>query len=92
MSDVAIRHDMEAHRFEAAVDGHVGFLEYALEGGVLVILHTIVPGEIGGRGIAGGLVQAAVDHAQARGLKLASRCPYASGWLERHPGYAGLLA
>jgi predicted GNAT family acetyltransferase len=92
VSDIAIRHDVEAHRFEADVDGHVGFVEYARDDEVLVVLHTIVPDPIGGRGIAGQLVQAAVDYAQAQGLKLASRCWYASGWLDRHPEYAGLRA
>lgn len=90
MSGLSIRHDVEAHRFETTVDGCVGYVEYARDEEVLVILHTIVPDRIGRRGIAGELVQAAVDFAQAQGLKLASRCWYASAWLDRHPEYAGL--
>lgn len=92
MNDTAIRHDAARHRFETEVDGHVGYVEYALEGGVMSIDHTIVPEAIGGRGIAGKLVQAAVEHARAKGLKIAPRCSYAAAWMERHPQYADLRA
>ena len=92
MNDIAIHHDRVRHLFETEVDGRVGYLEYALEGGTMAIVHTIVPDAIGGRGIAGRLVQAAVDHAQAEGLKIDPRCAYADAWMRRHPQYAGLSA
>jgi predicted GNAT family acetyltransferase len=92
LNGIAIRHDMQRHRFETEVDGHVGYVEYFLDDGVLAIIHTIVPPAIGGRGIAGQLVQAAVDFAQARELKVDPQCSYAEAWMRRHPQYASLRA
>ena len=92
MNGTAIHHDVERHRFETEVDGHVGYVEYALGGGVMSINHTIVPGAIGGRGIAAKLVQAAVDFAQAEGLKIDPQCSYAEAWMRRHPQYDDLRA
>lgn len=91
MNDIAIHHDAKGQRFDAEVEGHAAHLEYRLQGHVLAITHTGVPAAIGGRGIAAKLVQAAVDFAQAQGLKIDPRCAYAEAWMRRHPEYAGLM-
>ncbi len=88
--DLEIRHDPAAHRFLAEVDGHVGYVEYALRDGVMVIAHTIVPPAIGGRGIAAALVKAAVEYARGEGLTVDPRCSYAEAWMRRHPAYGDL--
>jgi predicted GNAT family acetyltransferase len=44
-----------------------------------------VPEALGGRGIAGLLVKAAVDRASHEGLTIVPLCPFARKWLERHP-------
>lgn len=92
MNDIAIRHDASRHRFETDVDGHVGFVEYSIAGDVMAINHTIVPEAIGGRGIAGKLVQSAVEFARAQGLQVEPRCEYAKAWMQRHPEYSGPAA
>ena len=64
MSDVI---DNEAeHRFEVTIDGHRGELTYELEGDRITLIHTGVPEELEGHGLAGQLVQAAVDRATPR--------------------------
>ena len=40
---VDVRHEREANRFAATVDGHECELDYRIEGTVLTILHTGVP-------------------------------------------------
>lgn len=90
--DGTILHDAAQGRFSATVDGHVGYVEYVVRDGVMDILHTIVPEEIGGRGIAGRLVQAALDYARGADLKVRPTCEYAAAWMARHPEYAGLRA
>ena len=72
-------------RFEATVDGHAGRLEYAVRGEVMTILHTEVDPALEGRGVAGALVRAALDHARANGLKVDPNCPYAASFMKRHP-------
>ncbi|SIR01596.1 GNAT family N-acetyltransferase [Solilutibacter tolerans] len=86
-----IKHDASRHRFTTEVDGLDAYVEYELEGGVMAITHTIVPAAIGGRGIAGALVQAAFDHARLEGLKVAPLCSYAQAWVGKHRDYADLL-
>jgi hypothetical protein len=79
-----IDHQPDRHRFATTVDGHEAELDYVREGDVLVITHTGVPAAIGGRGIAGALVQAAVDFARRNGLRVRPACSYAASWMERH--------
>ena len=87
-----ITHDQASHRFSTEVDGQTGYVEYERAGDVMVITHTIVPAAIGGRGIAGDLVQAALTHAREAGLKVDPRCSYADAWMRRHPEFDGLRA
>jgi uncharacterized protein len=88
----AITHDRTAHRFETEVDGAECELDYTLTGVVMTITHTGVPPEVGGRGIASALVQAAFEAARGEGWKVAPACSYAAVWIARHPEYRDLLA
>ena len=100
----SIRHLSAAHRFTTRVDGAECVLEYMLDktaaapldvtaaARVMTIVHTGVPPSVGGRGIAGALVQAAFDAARAAGWKVRPTCSYSSAWLARHPAYQDLLA
>ena len=51
-----------------------------------------MPPAIGGRGIAGALVRAAVEYAKAQGLKVDPQCSHADGWMQKHPEYNALRA
>lgn len=85
-----IRHDSAKHRFQTTVDGVDCLLQYSESGGVMTITHTDVPSQVGGRGIAAALVQAALDEARARGWKVRPACSYAAVWIQRHPDYLDL--
>ena len=93
MSDIAPVVDNEADsRFELEVDGQFAELVYRRSGHRFVIVHTGVPDALEGRGIGGRLVTAAVDVAAEQGLTVVPVCPFARGWLERHPDVAGRAA
>lgn len=79
------------HRFEALVEGHIGFAEYRLEPGVLTLPHTLVPEELGGRGIAGALAEAALGYARAQGLTVKPTCPFMAGYIARHPQWQDIV-
>ncbi|HTV84182.1 MAG TPA: GNAT family N-acetyltransferase [Dyella sp.] len=87
-----IRHLRAAHRFETKVDGEACQLDYSLHNGIMTITHTWVPDDVGGRGIAGELVRAAMEAARGEGWKVEPACSYARSWMERHPEYAALRA
>ncbi len=85
VSDAAAVTDNQAEsRFELDTDGHVAVLLYRRNGKRLVLIHTDVPAELGGRGIGGRLVVAAIDRAARDGLTIVPLCPFARSWLERH--------
>jgi uncharacterized protein len=90
--DVKVIHNDAARRFESLVDGHLSVAEYELSGGVMHMTHTLVPAALRGRGIAAHLVQAALDHAKARELKVNPVCSYVRLYMERHPDTRGLWA
>ena len=88
----AIEHDRAGQCRHLQLDGHRAELTYQVHGGRMVIEHTRVPEAIGGRGLAGHLVQAAFDRAREEGWKVVPACSYAQVWVERHRAYADLLA
>ena len=92
MDDSEIRHDRDSGRFVVREGGHEGFVEYEREGDVLAINHTEVPPEMGGRGIAGKLVEAALQYARDEGLKVLPRCSYADAYMRRHAEHEDLRA
>ena len=61
VSDIVDR--PEEHRFVVTVDGHTAELVYRLRKDRLVLIHTEVPEALGGRGLGGELVEAAIDRA-----------------------------
>lgn len=92
MPQYEIHHDPVAHRFTTTVDGIEAEVDYHYDGDVLVINHTGVPREIGGRGIAAELVRAAFEFARGAGMKVRPSCSYAAAWVQRHRQYADLVA
>ena len=54
------------------------------EPGVYTIDHTIVDSSLQGQGVAGKLVQAAVDDIKSNGGEVRATCSYAVKWLEKH--------
>lgn len=87
-----IKHNAEQRRFEKEVDGYKAHVAYSIHDNGLDIRHTIVPSEIGGRGIASALVKAAYDFALENALKPIATCSYAVIWLQRHPEYQGEIS
>ena len=91
-TDLDVRHDAHAGRFEAVVDGHRCELDYHLAGGVMDIVHTGVPPAVGGRGIAAELVRVALAHARAQGWRVRPTCSYVQVYMRRHPETQDLLS
>ena len=84
--------DAEHHRLVVRVDGEEAELVYRRSGARLILVHTGVPDAIGGRGIGGDLVRAAVERARSEDLTVVPLCPYARQWLEQHPDVAATVS
>jgi predicted GNAT family acetyltransferase len=91
ISVVAVRDDPDNHRLVIEEDGAIAELVYHLHNGRLVIVHTGVPDQLGGRGIGGLLVRAAVERAAEEHLTVVPQCPFARSWLERNPDVAATV-
>ena len=70
----------------------IGRLTWVARGGARIADHTIVPPEIGGRGVAAALVDALVADARTEGFKIVPACSYVDAQFRRHPEWADLLA
>ncbi|PJK08230.1 GNAT family N-acetyltransferase [Lysobacteraceae bacterium NML120232] len=88
MTDIV--HDPALGRFFLRQDGYQAELDYRREGGQMAIVRTHVPSQIGGRGLAGKLAEAALQWARAEGLQVNPLCSYVDSWMRRHPEYAQL--
>ena len=92
MNPLQIEHLPDRGRFQTRVEGQLCVADYRLADGVMAVTHTEVPPALQGRGIAGALVQALLDHAGANGLKVRPLCSYARAYVRCHPESAALLA
>ena len=82
----------KAHqRYELAVDGHLAATYYKIADGVITFIHTEVPPELGGKGIASKLIKGALDQVRAEGLKVIAQCPFVKAYIDKHPEEADLL-
>jgi len=78
-------------RFELSKSSPGAYLAYRRRADRLVLVHTEVPEPLGGHGVGGRLVHAAVARASGEGLTVVPLCPFARGWLERHPEAAATV-
>lgn len=102
---VTITHHAQGQggKYVAEVEGetHQGFLEWEPQTGlprkevaedVRVATHTVVPRAIGGRGIAGLLVERLVADAREHGFRIVPQCSYVARKFEDNPDWADLRA
>lgn len=77
----------EYHAHVAGSDA-IGRLTWTERDGVRHAEHTLVPPEIGGRGVAGRLVEAMVADARENHFRIGPVCSYVVTAFERHPEWA----
>lgn len=91
MSEFSVRHNAERHRFEAGSDENPALLNYRVHGSVVEIVHTEVPPEYQGQGLAGKLATAALDWTRAGGHRVMPSCSYVKAFIAKRSEYADLL-
>ena len=89
--DIEIVHNESAKRFETSIDGHIGYISYKERDDKLVYDHTIVPQELGGRGVGSALVKQALNYARENDKKVVPQCSFVSSYIDKHPDYQDLL-
>jgi uncharacterized protein len=93
MSDTtpAVVNNTAGHRFELTVDGHTAFLEYAVAGARIRLIHTEVPPELRGRKYAEVLARHGLEYGRSHDLKVVPFCPFVRAFLQRHKEYESVL-
>lgn len=86
-----IRHNEARHRFETGSEAQPAHLDYRLREGVVDIVHTEVPPEYQGQGLAGKLATAALNWVRESGRKVIPSCSYVAVFIGKHPEYSDLL-
>ena len=80
--------------YHAHIEGThaIGRLTWVLRDGARVVEHTLVPREIGGRGVAANLVDALVADARDQEFKIVPQCSYVAKKFEQNPAWSDLRA
>ena len=92
MSDVEVRNNPEASRYEAWLDGELaGVAVYQSTPTATVFTHTEVDDRFEGRGVGSALARGALDDVRAHGLGVVPLCPFIKGWIGKHADYQDLV-
>lgn len=85
--------DADRHRFELALgDGAIAAAYYRIDPhGRLVLTHTEVPSDHGGRGIGTRLATQVFEQIRASGRKAVLLCPFMAHFYVKHPEYSDIV-
>jgi glutathione S-transferase len=83
----------EQHRFERPIqDGAIAAAYYRDAEGKLALIHTEVPNEFSGQGIATELARGTFQRLRATGRKAVLICPFMVSFANKHPEYSDVVA
>jgi predicted GNAT family acetyltransferase len=88
---------VQDHRAEARYEARVGselagIADYRLGDGVITFVHTEVPPEFSGQGIAQTLARHALDDARERDLSVVPSCSFIRSFIDKNPEYSDLVS
>ncbi len=90
--DIPLTNNTAIHNFAIQVDGHRAFIDYQQKGDKIFLIHTEVPVELEGKGVAPALVEKTFKYLEENNFKLVPYCPYIKVFLKHHPEWDRLLA
>jgi uncharacterized protein len=83
--------NLDRQRFELEIAGEFAFIEYRMNEGAIYLMHTFVPDNLRGQGLAQKLAQFALDMIHQEKLPLKIYCPFVTKYIQEHPQYKDLL-
>ncbi|PMD90796.1 MULTISPECIES: GNAT family N-acetyltransferase [Siphonobacter] len=90
-SSIPLHNNVPIHNYEMVINGHRAFIDYLEKGSKIYLIHTEVPSELEGMGVASALVTRVLEDIESRGLALVPLCPYVQAYLKRHPDWNRLV-
>ena len=91
VNNLTIENNEAAQRWEAHIDQQLAMAESRRRSDTLFFIHTKVPRELEGQGIASRLVQTALDDARTQHLAVVPFCPFVASYIRRRPDYKPLV-
>ena len=90
--DLHVIKNDESKRFELTIDGYIAFIDFTQRGSdVIKLIHTEVPEELGGRGIAAVLVEKTLQYLEEHQFSLYPICPYVFAFIKKHPEWKRIV-
>jgi predicted GNAT family acetyltransferase len=89
--DSKVKNNTSAKRFEVEQDGHQAVAQYLLGDGTITFIHTFVPPQFRGQGVAAALARVGLAFARQEGLKVIPTCAYFESYMKAHPETKDLL-
>ena len=90
--DLQVTDNQAQSRFEIRADGELaGFVQYDLDDNEIAFTHTETDDRFRGHGLAGTLVQSALEAVRDRKLVVLPYCPFVRSWIAGHREYADLV-
>jgi len=81
-----------ANTFEVRIDGYLSKLDYFQDDKNFVITHVGVYPEFRGQGVAGKIMEAALEYAKQHSLRVVPMCSYAAHYIRENPQYSELTS
>ncbi|MEG2574044.1 MAG: GNAT family N-acetyltransferase [Bacteroides sp.] len=82
--EYTVIHDNKVNRFEIFESGQIAYLQYEEKEDTIDFVHTFVPKQLEGQGIANALAEAGLNYAKREQLKVIPSCSFIKAYIERH--------
>jgi hypothetical protein len=90
LDTLEITNNTSEDRFETWINGLGCKLDYIEDKDSFAITHVGVHPDLRGQGIAGKIVQFALEYAKSKSLRVIPICSYAVWWIQKNPEYIEL--
>lgn len=92
LEKLEVSHNEAEHRFETWIDGQLSKLDYIQDEKNFVITHVGVYPEHRGQGVAGKIVEVALEYARKNSFRVIPMCSYAAAYMRRNPQHMDLTS
>ena len=85
--ETEVKNNIERQRFEIKLGEEYAFSEYRLHHDRYYFIHTEVPPQFEGQGIASKLIKFALDEVVKQGKQIVPWCRFVAAYIQRHQEY-----